>query len=149
MGDYDHPDLAADGAGRRPWLTVGAVVLALVVGIAAGFLLGGGTSRSSPVGDVAVGPEAAPSPPPTESTPAGAEPPQPCLAAGVAATEVLQELETAVAAIGALDPTALRGVLDRLQPVQGELEGAVAACDGRLGPAPPPAPPTSAPPPTG
>ena len=140
MGDYDDAAADAEGRRRRPWLSGAAVVLALVVGLVAGFLVGGGTSRSDAVSEVRTGPEAAA--PTTSSVPPDPDPPQPCLEAGTAATRVLQELETAVAAIGALDPTALRAVLDRLRPVQEELEGAVADCGERLEP-------TSAPGPTG
>lgn len=131
MGEDDHPDVIGEDRRRRPWLTAGAVVLALVVGIAVGFLVGGGTSGSGSAGTVEVAPEAAPSP--TPSAPPDPATPRPCLAAGAAASEVLRELDAAVAAIGALDPTALRRILDRLQPVQRELEGAVAACGAHVG----------------
>lgn len=132
MGDYDDPELTAADHRRRPWLTTGAVVLALVVGSVGGFLVGGGTGRTSSVSSV----EAAAEPPPSTTPAAPPDPatPPPCLQAGVAASRVLQELDAAVGAVGALDPTALRQILDRLQPVQTELEGSVAACGSATAP---------------
>lgn len=105
-----------------------AAVPALVVGLAVGFVTGGGTSSESSVATVETAPQSAP---PTSAAP-DPDTPQPCLTAGAAATQVLQELEAAVAAVGALDPTAVRQILDRLQPVQGELQVAVAACGSRF-----------------
>lgn len=135
MGDYDEPELTGDQRRRPTWLVIGAVLLALVSGVAIGFLLGGGTSRDSSVASVETSAE--PAPPPATTAPSDPGTPQPCLEAGAAASRVLQELQAAVAAIGALDPGALREILDRLQPVQGELERSVAAC-GRAATPPPP-----------
>lgn len=131
MGDYDDPELTADGSRRRPFLAIGAAVLALVIGLAVGFVAGGGTSRESSVASVETAPQ---SPPPTTAGPPDPQTPQPCLAAGAAGSQVLAELEAAVAAIGALDPTALRQILDRLQPLQRDLQDAVAACGSQSGP---------------
>ncbi|MBW0100205.1 hypothetical protein I4I73_29930 [Pseudonocardia sp. KRD-184] len=134
MGDYDDPELTGEERRRPDWLVVGAVVLALVAGLAVGFLLGGGTSRESSVASVETSTEPAPPPAPA-APPADAPAPQPCLEAGSAASRILQELDAAVVAISALDPGALREILDRLQPAQAELERAVAACGSVVGPA--------------
>jgi hypothetical protein len=130
MGDYDAPALTGEKPRRRPYLAIGAAVLTLVVGLAVGFVVGGGTSRDTSVASVETAPE---TPPTMSAAPPDPDTPQPCLAAGAAGTQVLAELEAAVAAIGALDPTALRQILDRLQPVQQRLEDTLADCDGRLG----------------
>lgn len=137
MGNYDDPQLA-DGQ-RRPryrWpLLVATVLAALVVGGVAGYLLRAGT-EPDPGLPVATPAPTAPAPPP----PAAAEPgTAPCLEAGRVGASVLEQLEAAVRAIGRLDPTALREVLDRLQPLQGELERAVADCSERVTPTPTPA----------
>lgn len=131
MGDYDEPEHPREVTRRRPFLAIGAAVLALVIGLAVGFVVGGGTSRESTVSSVETAPE---SPAPTTTGPPDLHTPQPCLAAGAAGTQVLAELEAAVAAIGALDPTALRRILDRLQPLQRDLQDAVAACGSQGGP---------------
>ncbi|GAA3223789.1 hypothetical protein GCM10017691_11150 [Pseudonocardia petroleophila] len=138
MGDYDDPELTGQDRRRRPLLAVAAAVLALVVGLAVGYVVGGGTSRESSVAAVETAP---PSAPPTADAAPDPDAPEPCLAAGAAGTQVLQELEAAVQAIGALDPTALREILDRLQPLQRELESSVAGCGSRVAPSTPSGPP--------
>jgi hypothetical protein len=130
LGDDDEPEPTGRTGRRRPWLAVGAAVLALVVGLAVGFVVGGGTSRDSSVATVETAP---PSPPPTTAPGPDPSSSQACLAAGAAAGRVLQELEAAVAAIGALDPSMLRRILDRLQAVQRDLQDAVAACGSGRG----------------
>ncbi len=100
MSGYDDPELTGEPR-RRPFLAIEAAVLMLVVGLAVGFVLGGGAVRDSSV--AAPVDTAPPSPPSTTVTPADPDPvPQPCLAAGSAGTRVLQELEAALAAIVAL-----------------------------------------------
>lgn len=131
MGDYDEPE---PGGGQDPsrsgrLLAVGAVVVALALGLAVGFVVGGGTSRESAVASVETTPEPTPTPEPT-----GPAATATCLNAGTAGAQVLTQLDLAVQAIAALDPTALRQILDRVQPLQRELEGAVAACNPQLDP---------------
>lgn len=134
MGDYDDPELTGEERRRPAWLVAGAVVLALVAGLAVGFLLGGGTSRESSVASVETSTE--PMPATSAAAPSPDAPaPQPCLEAGSAASRILQQLDAAVVAISALDPGALREILDRLQPAQAELERAVAGCEGVAAPA--------------
>lgn len=135
MGDYDDPELTGQDRRRRPLLPIAAAVLALVVGLAVGYVVGGGTSRESSVAVVETAP---PSVPPTADAAPDPDTPQPCLTAGAAGAQVLEELNAAVQAIGALDPTALREILDRLQPLQRELESAVAGCGSQVAPTTPP-----------
>lgn len=126
MGDYDDPQLTGENPTRRGRrLAVGAVLAALVLGLAVGFVLGGGTSRDSSVAAVEVSPEPEPTPQPVPDPAAAADA---CAAVGTTGAEVLAQLDQAVAAIGALDPGALREVLDRLQPLQSELQAAVDTC---------------------
>jgi hypothetical protein len=132
MGDHDDASATGDDRRRRPWLAVGAAVLALVVGLAVGYLVGGGTGRESSVASVESSPETVP--PTTAPAPQGSGTSQSCQAAGVAARQVIEELEAAVPAVGALDAGALRQILDRLRPLQDELDSAVAACEGGLVP---------------
>lgn len=125
MGDYDDPELTGDRqpAQRGRLLAVGAVIAALVVGLAIGYVVGGGTSQSPSVATVETAPEPTPTPEPTAPAVSGA-----CADAGGAGAAVLAELERAVQAAGALDFGALREILDRVQPLQRELEVATAAC---------------------
>lgn len=144
MSNYDdvprteRPDTTEPG-GRRRWWTAGAVVAAVLVGGGVGYLIGTAGGPATP----APGPPAAAAPPPAApaapTTTSLANPP-PCLTAGEAGAAVLEQVELGVQAIGELDPTAMREVLDRLQPLQRDLEGAVADCYGRI--SPPPATPT-------
>jgi hypothetical protein len=138
MGNYDVPEGDAPGTapaqrGAPPWVIVGTAVAALVIGLGGGYLIGARTSAE---------PAATAAPTPAPSTTVTTAPAPPCLAAGQTGAAVLEQLELAVQAIGALDPTALRGVLDRLQPLQADLERSVASCSDRLTPAPPQATPT-------
>jgi hypothetical protein len=129
VGNYDDPTLASPAPRRRRWPLVVAL-LALLLGGAIGYLVGARTG-----GDPA--PTAAPPttavPAPRTSAPPSTPPAPPCLAAGQAGAAVVEQIEMGVQAIGALDPAALRAVLDRLQPLQAELEAAVASCSGRFG----------------
>ncbi|MDN5748901.1 MAG: hypothetical protein L0H64_10375 [Pseudonocardia sp.] len=126
MGDYDDPELTGQGPPQRGrWLAVGAVVAALILGLAAGFVAGGGTSRDSSVATVETSPAPTPEPSPEPTPPAAVEA---CAESAAAGAAVLAELNRGVQAIGALDFGTVREVLDRIQPLQRELEGAVAAC---------------------
>lgn len=125
MGDYDDPELT--GTGRSRWrlpALVGLIALLLgcVLGVAIGTSAGSDDPPAPPV--AAAPPVVAPAP---LSPPA-----PPCLAAGQAGAALVEQIELGVQAIAALDPGALRAVLDRLQPLQAQLEGAVATCYGRL-----------------
>lgn len=137
MGNYDDAPLADEQVPRRRrrWpLVVAAVLAALVVGGVAGYLLRAGTEPDTELRFADPTPTA-PAPPPTPAPDPGTAP---CLEAGRVGASVLEQLETAVRAIGELDPTALREVLDRLQPLQRELERAVADCSDEFTPAPSP-----------
>lgn len=124
MGHYDDPQLTPRPPGRSRWLTAGAVAAALVIGLAVGFVTGGGTSSDSTVADVETSPEPAPAPTTLPTPPAV----QVCAGAGTAGAAVLAELDAAVRAAGVLDFGAVRESLDRLQPLQRELQAAVTAC---------------------
>lgn len=125
VDDVDDSELTGPDRGRRRLLGIAAVVLALVVGLVVGFVVGGGTSRDSSVASVATSPEPSPTvlPRPTPS-----DVPRACAQAGAAGAAVLAQLQLAVQAITALDPAALRQIVDRLKPLQADLEAAVAGC---------------------
>lgn len=126
MGGYDDPRLTGENPTRRGRrLAGGAIVAALVLGLAVGFVVGGGTSRDSSVAAVEVSAEPSPTPEPVPDPAAAADA---CAAVGTTGTEVLDQLNLAVSAIGVLDPGALREVLDRLQPLQAELQAAIGTC---------------------
>ncbi len=148
MGDYDDPDLVGRApAGRM--LPVLLALGALAVGLVAGYLLRAGTEPPAPVAAPPTTVVAPPPPPPTA-------PPSPCVAIAQGGTELIAELERAVRAIGALDPTELRGVLDEIQRLRTELQNEVDACQSQVGgttgpgtPGEPIGPPPAVPPPTG
>ena len=124
MDDLDDPELTGATRGRSRLLGVAAVVLALVVGLVVGFVVGGGTSRDSSVASVATSPE----PPTPLPRPTPTDVSRACAQAGAAGAAVLAQLQLAVQSITALDPAALRQIVDRLKPMQADLETAVAAC---------------------
>lgn len=126
MGDYDDPTLTGEDPTRRGRrLAIAAALVSLALGLTVGFLVGGGTSRESSIAEVEVAPEPGPAAAPV-ADPAGAD--DACVSVGTVGTEVLTEIDGAVEAIGELDPGTLREILDRLQPLQGELEAAVDGC---------------------
>ena len=125
MGDFDDPDPAGPLRRRGLGLGIVAAVLALVVGLVVGFVVGGGTSRDTSVASVETAPETAPAP---TAARAAAPASQACRQAGAAGAAVQDQLRQAVQAMGALDPAELRRILDRLQPLQVDLEAAVASC---------------------
>jgi hypothetical protein len=124
MGDYDNADRPPR---RGRWAAVAAVVVALAAGLVAGYLLGrhgGGAAEWS-----AAPPPLATSVPPPPPT-ALPETPSPCVEVARAGTEVITQLEAAVRAIAALDPGALRGILDEVEALHSQLQRDVEACRG-------------------
>jgi hypothetical protein len=81
--------------------------------------------------------------PPTTSPPVV---PSPCVAIAQRGTDLLAQLDAAARAVGALDPAALRQVLDEVRRLRDELQREVDACRGQVGGAPAPASPGPEPP---
>ncbi|MGH3614840.1 MAG: hypothetical protein ACRDRK_20050 [Pseudonocardia sp.] len=130
MGDNDDPELSGKDRRRRLRIPIVTMLLALILGLTVGFIFGYGMSEDSSV-SAAEGPAFSyPAPVPVPQ-------PQPCLDASEAGAAVLEQVEQGVRAIGELDPDALRQALDRLQPLQAELEQATADCRSDLTEEPP------------
>jgi hypothetical protein len=63
------------------------------------------------------------------ATPTNPPPPaSPCIAAAERGEELLAQLEQAVGAIAALDPSALRAVVDEVELLHAQMQRAVDAC---------------------
>jgi hypothetical protein len=69
----------------------------------------------------------------------------PCVAVAQRGTDVLGQLDRAAGAIGALDPTALRQVLDEIRPLRDDLQLEVDSCRGQFRGAPDPGVPAPGP----
>ena len=139
MGDYDADDAGAPGGSRRRgWTLLLAVVAALAVGVGLGYVWRSATEPDQP--PVAPPPVAAP---PTTSPPVV---PSPCVAIAQRGSDLLAQLDAAARAIGALDPAALRQVLDEVRRLRDELQREVDACRGQVGGTPAPAFPAPVPP---
>jgi hypothetical protein len=112
---------------RRPrlrGLSLVAMVLAtLTLGLAAGYLLRAATEPTA-------APPASPSAPPAQpATPTEPPPPaSPCIAAADHGEDLLAQLERAVEAIAALDPSALRAIVDEVELLHAQMQRAVDAC---------------------
>jgi hypothetical protein len=117
-----HEDPAVPGQVRRPPGVVLAVIVALVVGVGAGYLW---RTVTEPV---PVEPPAALAPAPAPASPPRAPVPSSCAAVAQRGEALLDQLEGAVAAIGALDPTALRAVVNESRRLRDELQRDVDAC---------------------
>jgi len=113
------------GRRRRRWPFVVFTLSTLAVGLVAGFLLRPRVEPPPvpPAPPVAV--PTSPAPPPAGSTP--------CAAVAQDGRDLLVQLERAVAAIAALDPAALRQVVDEVERLQAGLEREVDACDAGPG----------------
>jgi hypothetical protein len=116
---------------RRPrsrrLLIAGLALLMLAIGLVAGFVL-------RPLIEP---PAAAPAPPAVSpSSPVPPPPPASAACRRVAQDggDLLVQLERAVAAIAALDPAALRQVVDAVERLQDDLQREVDACDTGSGP---------------
>ena len=142
MRDYDygyHEDAGARGGSpRRGWRLLLSVVAALAVGVGLGYVWRSATEPDPP--PVAPPPVAAP---PTTSPPVV---PAPCVAIGQRGSDLLAQLDAAARAVGALDPAALRQVLDEVRRLRDELQREVDACRGQVGDVPAPASPDPVPP---
>lgn len=125
MGDYDYPRLPGR-ANRRRWRSVLLVVAALAVGLVAGYLL---RFASEPSAVVSAPATSVPTPPPTATEPP--PPPAPCAEVAQLGTDLIAELERAARAIGELNPTALRAVVDEVERLRDELQREVDECRGR------------------
>lgn len=114
-------DSEVGGRRRRRWPLVVFTLSAVAVGLVAGFLLRPLVEPAPvpPAPSVAV--PTSPAPPPPAS--------RPCDAVAQDGTDVLVQLERAVAAMAALDPAALRQVVDEVQRLHADLQRQVAACD--------------------
>jgi hypothetical protein len=141
MGDYDYDEHTNDagapgGSRRRGWTLLLAVVAALAVGIGVGYVWRSAIEPDPP--PVAAPPVAAPltTPPPVV--------PSPCVAIAQRGTDLLAQLDAAARAVGALDPAALRQVIDEVRRLRDELQREVDACRGQVGGAPAPATPAPA-----
>ena len=127
MGDYDDADTTGPRS-PRGWPVVVAVVAALVVGVGLGYLW---RTATEPVPVAA--PPAPVTAPPTTPAPVDTSP---CVAVAQRGTDVLAQLDRAARAVGALDPAALRQVLDEVRRLRDELQREVDACRGQVGGAP-------------
>lgn len=121
--DHEGPDLVRPGRRGYRW-AVPLVLLALVVGVAAGYLLRTVT-EPEPVAPPAPAPVAAPPPPPGPDL-------SPCTEIADRGAELVAQLDRAARAIGALDPAALRDVLAEVREVRDDLRSRVDTCRERL-----------------
>jgi hypothetical protein len=143
MGDYDYDEHTGDvgapgGSRRRGWTLLLAVVAALTVGVGLGYVWRSATE-----------PDPLPAAPPPVAAPPPTSPPvvpSPCVAIAQRGTDLLAQLDAAARAVGALDPAALRQVLDEVRRLRDELQREVDSCRGQVGGAPAPASPGPEPP---
>lgn len=143
MGHYEDPELS--GRQVAPWSgwLFPIVIAALVVGLASGYLLRYLTADppAPPPAPVAAPPVAAPPPAPDRTS---------CARVAEAGSALVPQFRAGVAAIGRLDPSGLQRVLDEVQRLQSQLEGALGGCQAEVagnGPDPvPPAAPVPGPP---
>ncbi len=134
MGHYDDPELSGrQVAAWNGWLFP-IVIAALVVGLASGYLLRYLTAEPP-----------APPPAPVVAPPVAAAPPAPdrtsCARVAEAGSALVPQFREGVGAIGRLDPSGLQRVLDEVQRLQSQLEGALGGCRVEVagnGPAPVP-----------
>lgn len=125
MGDYDDADL--DGLPPRctsRWF-VALVLLALVVGGGAGYLL---RTVTEPTPTAAPPPTAPPAVPPPQPGPDLS----PCTQIAQSGADLVAQLDRAAQAIGALDPAALRDVLAEIRQIRDDVQGQVEQCRERV-----------------
>jgi hypothetical protein len=127
MGDNDDPDLVRSPPRRTSRWSVALVLLALVVGGGAGYLV-----------RVVTEPTPTAAPPPT-APPAVPPPPSPgpdlspCTQIAQSGADLVAQLDRAAQAIGALDPAALRDVLTEIRQIRDDVQGQVEQCRERIG----------------
>jgi hypothetical protein len=115
----------------------------LILGLVAGYLFRAATEPQAPQ---PAPPSASPRPPvtPAEPPPVAA----PCSAAAERSEELLTQLDRAVQAIVALDPSALRAVVDEVERLQAQMRRALDECGAIAGPGTGTGPPVPAAPTT-
>ena len=113
--------MSSDGKARRPARLRRSlvIVLVLVVGVVGGYALRALTEPTPT--------PAAPAPPTQQAAPA-VPAPAPCIAVADRAEELTAQLERAVQAVAALDPAALREIVDEVERIHDEMRPAVQAC---------------------
>lgn len=114
------------------------ILSTLALGLVAGYLI---RAATEPGAAPPASPSASPAQPATPPPPAA-----PCVAAAERGEDLLAEIERAVRAIAALDPSALRVVVDEVELLHAQLQRAVDACgaEGTRVPGAGPGPPTAA-----
>jgi hypothetical protein len=115
-----------EGGRRRRWPLVVFTLSALAIGLVAGFLLRPLVEPAPVLPAPSVAVPTSPAPPPPAS--------RPCDAVAQDGTDLLVQLERAVAAMAALDPAALRQVVDEVERLHADLQRQVDACDAGDGP---------------
>lgn len=122
--DIEGSDLVRPGRRGYRW-PIALALLTLVVGLAAGYLLRTVTEPEPVVPPVPAAPVAAPPPPPGPDL-------SPCTEVADRGADLVAQLDRAARAIGALDPTMLRDVLDEVRVVRDDLRSRVDTCRQRL-----------------
>jgi hypothetical protein len=107
------------------------ILSTLALGLVAGYLIRAATEPGA-------APPASPSASPAQpATPTAPPPPRaPCVAAAERGEDLLAEIERAVRAIAALDPSALRAVVDEVELLHAQLQRAVDECGAERTPVP-------------
>lgn len=132
MGDYDDPDLVRPGRRRSRW-PVALVLLALVIGAGAGYLL---RTVTEPNPAASPAPAAPPAVPPA---PAGPDL-TPCTEIAQYGSDLVAQLDRAAQAVGALDLATLRDVLAEVRRIRDDVQIRVDTCRERIRTTAPPGP---------
>jgi hypothetical protein len=116
------------------------ILSTLALGLVAGYLI---RVAAEPTAAPPASPSASPTQPATPTRPP--PPASPCIAAAERGEDLLAQLDRAVRAIAALDPTTLRAVVDEVELLHAQMQRAVDACraEGTRAPGTDTAPPTA------